>query len=124
MKTRHRRTKKCNNSPTSNLPLIAQVAKLFEPHDSDEDEETEEVDELQTLAECLTILKETKDKFVLVVKLPTEFIQDTHTIKKGNITVIQDTIDSIKDLHCDVSGVTEIAIAHELGELMYQQSDY
>ncbi|KAG2746069.1 hypothetical protein P692DRAFT_20820443 [Suillus brevipes Sb2] len=180
-KTRRQRTKKCDDSPTSNLPLIARVAKLFEPHDSDEDEETEEVDEPQTLAECLAILKEAKDKFVLLVKSPTEFIQvvlknfldtipddaDTHTIKKGDITVIQDAINSIEDLHreshrgqdmilqmcgvcnewkagneicqamrlvvaqlddilihASVSGVTEIAIAHELGELMYQQSDY
>lgn len=117
----------------------------------------------------------------MVVKSPTEFIQgvlknfldtipddaDTHTFKKGDITVIQDAIHSIENLHCEshrgldmilqmcgvcdewkagneiclamrlvvaqlddilihasVSGVTEIAIAHELGELMYQQSDY
>ncbi|KAG1844092.1 hypothetical protein C8R48DRAFT_780380 [Suillus tomentosus] len=166
----------------SDLPLITRLAKLFEPHNSDEDEETDEVDEPQTLGECIAILKETKDVFVSLVKSPTEFVQgtlkkfldtvpdtaaDTCIVQKGDVTVIQDAIDSIQDLHheahrgqdmilqmcgiCDewkagnaiceamrlviallddildhasMSGVTDIAIAHELGELMYQRSDY
>ncbi|KAG1898334.1 uncharacterized protein F5891DRAFT_981973 [Suillus fuscotomentosus] len=151
-KTRCQRT---NDPPASDLPLIARVAKCFEPHDSHSDDETEGVDAPQTLAECLAILKEAKDAFVLLVKLPTEFVQDVlkkfldtmpddsdaagTSIQKGDITIIQDTINSIKDLHCEVHrgldtilqmcGVcdewkAEIAIAYELGELMYQQNDY
>ncbi|KAG1780891.1 hypothetical protein EV702DRAFT_1042600 [Suillus placidus] len=119
----------------------------------------------QTLAECLAILKDTKDVFVSLVKSPAKFAQgvlkkfldtipddaaETHMIQKGDITIIQDTINSIKDLHCEVHrgldtilemcgvcdewkagndicqsmsmlGVTEIAIAYEMGELMYQR---
>ncbi|KAG1794442.1 uncharacterized protein HD556DRAFT_1443004 [Suillus plorans] len=181
-KTRCRRTNKCDDEPASDLPLITRVAKLFEPHDSDSDNETEGMDEPQTLAECLAILKETKDAFVSLVKSPTEFVQgvlmkfldtipddaaETRTIQKGDITTIQDAINSIEDLHCEVhrgldtilemcgvcdewkagndicqsmrlvvtqlddilchasmSGVTEVAIAYELGELMYQRNDY
>ncbi|KAG1775721.1 hypothetical protein EV702DRAFT_1046627 [Suillus placidus] len=82
-----------------------------------DDKETEGMDEPQTLAECLAILKETKDVFVSLVKSPAKFAQgvlkkflntipddaaETRTIQKGDITVIQDTINSIEDLHCKV----------------------
>ncbi|KAG1809031.1 hypothetical protein EV424DRAFT_1350177 [Suillus variegatus] len=123
----------------------------------------------QTLAECLAILKETKDVFVSLVKSPTEFAQgvlkkllattsipddaaETRTTQKCDITVIQDAINSIEDLHCEVhrgldailemcgvcdewkagndicqsmsmSGISEVAITYELGELMYQRND-
>lgn len=46
-KTRCRRTNKCDDPAASDLPLIARVAKLFEPQDSDFDKETEGMDEPQ-----------------------------------------------------------------------------
>lgn len=121
--------------------------------------------------------------FVSLVKSPTEFAQgvlkkllattsipddaaETRTTQKCDITVIQDAINSIEDLHCEVhrgldailemcgvcdewkagndicqsmrlvvtqlddilchasmSGISEVAIAYELGELMYQRND-